>query len=107
MQGRGVLRKGFSSFPPCSRRSSLCEDGELGDDGHGVIFLSMLERLRRYLFVYLSSKILISCFNAFCRTLYVLCVSMLISFIFSYLENVFRGVFLIVLFLSQSRAERA
>ena len=41
MQGRGALRKEFSSFTRCSRRIFLCVDGELGDEGHGVIFLLM------------------------------------------------------------------
>ena len=54
MQRRGVLGKSF-----------LCLPGVLDDEGHGVTFLFTLRRLRRYLFAYLSSKSLASCFNAF------------------------------------------
>ena len=75
MQGRGVLRKEFSSFTRCSGCRFLCVDGKLGDEGHGVIFLLTLRRLRRYLFVYLSSKFSTSCFKAFRRALSVLAVS--------------------------------
>ena len=71
MQGRGVLQKDFSSFTRCSRRSFLCVHGDLGDEGHGVIFLLTLRRLRRYSFVHLSSKFSTSCFNAFRRALFV------------------------------------
>ena len=59
MQGRGVLRKDFSSFMRCSRRSFLCVDSELGDEWHGVIFLLRLRHLRRYLFVFSSSKFVV------------------------------------------------
>ena len=65
VQGRGVLRKIFSSFTRCLRRSFPCVDGKFGDEGHGVTFLFTLRRLRRYLFVYSSSTFLTSCFNAF------------------------------------------
>ena len=74
VQGRGVLRKEFSIFTRCSRRSFLCVDGKLGDEGHGVIFLLLLRRLQRSLFVYLSSKFSTSCFNALRRALFVLAV---------------------------------
>ena len=74
MQGRGVLRKEFSSFTPCLRRSFLCVDGELGDKGYGVMFVLALRRLRRYLFVYLSSKVPTSCFNEFRLALFILVV---------------------------------
>ena len=47
VQGRGVLRKEFSSFTRCSRRSFLCLDGELGNERQGVIFPLTLRRLRR------------------------------------------------------------
>ena len=90
VQGRGVLRKKyFSSFTRCSRRSFLYLDGVLDDGRDGVMFLLALRRLRRYLFVYLSSKFSTSCFNAFRRALFALSVSMLFGFIFSYLENFF------------------
>ena len=74
MQGRGVLGKIFSSFTRCSRRIFLCVDGELDDEGHGIVFLLTLRRLRRYLFVYFSSKILTSCFTAFRCALFALAV---------------------------------
>ena len=54
VQGRGVLRKDFSSFTRCSQRSLLCVDGELGYKGYGVLFVLALRRLRRYFFVFLS-----------------------------------------------------
>ena len=38
------------------------------------MFLLALQRLRRYLFVYLSSKFLTLCFNAFRRVLFALSV---------------------------------
>ena len=69
-----MLGKEFSSFTRCSRRSFLCVGGELGDEGHVVIVLLTLRRLRRFLFVYLSSKFSTSCFNAFRRALFVLAV---------------------------------
>ena len=54
MQGRSVLRKFFFSFTCCSRRSFLCVDGQLSDEGHGVLFLLTVRRLQHYLFVYLE-----------------------------------------------------
>ena len=51
MQGRGVLRKFSARFTRCSRRSFLCVDAELGDEGHGVMLLLMLQHLRCYFFV--------------------------------------------------------
>ena len=70
--GAWRVTKTSSSFTRCSRRCFLCVEGELGDDGHTVMLLFTLRRLRRYLFVYLSSKILTSCFNTFRRALFVL-----------------------------------
>ena len=65
VQGRGVLRKkSFLSFTRCSRRSFSYVDGVLDDGRDGVMFLLALRHLRRYLFVYLSSKLWTSCFNA-------------------------------------------
>ena len=55
--GAWRVRKIFSSFTRCSRRSFLCVDGELGDDRHRVMLLLTLRRLRRYLFVHLSSNL--------------------------------------------------
>ena len=72
---RRVTKKNVSSFTRCSRRSFLCLDGVLGDKGHSVMFLLTLRRLRRYFFVYLSSKFSTSCFNAFRCALFVLAVS--------------------------------
>ena len=75
VQGRGVFRKkSFSSFTRCSRRRFLYVDGVLDDGRDGVMFLLALRRLRRYLFVYLSSKFSPSCFNAFRRALFALSV---------------------------------
>ena len=73
-QGRGVLRKHFSSFTRCSRRCFLCVDGELGNDEHRVMLLITLRRLQRHLFVYLRSKFSTSCFDAFRRALFVLAI---------------------------------
>ena len=74
VQGDGVLRKTFSSFTRCSRRSFFCVDGVIGDEGHGVLFLLTLRRLQRYFFLYSSSKFSTSCLNAFCCVLFVLAV---------------------------------
>ena len=74
VQGCGVLRKEFSTFTRCSRRSFLCVDGKLGKEGHRVMFLLMLRHLQRYSFVFLSSKFSTSCLNAFCCALFVLAV---------------------------------
>ena len=104
MQGRGVLQKDFSSFTRCSRRSFLCVDGELGDEGYGVIFLLTLRRLRRYLFVYLSSKFSTAWLNAFRRALFVLAVFYANKLYFQLFRKFFRPVFLIFLFLSGNRA---
>ena len=71
---RRVAKIFFPSFTRCSRRSSICVDGVLGDDGHGVMFLLTLQRLQRSLFVYLSSKFSTSCFNTFRCALVVLAV---------------------------------
>ena len=71
---RLVTKKISSSFTRCSRRSFLCVDGVLGDDRHSVMFLSTLRRLRRYLFVYLSSKFSTSCSTVFRCALSVLAV---------------------------------
>ena len=71
---RGRVTKKLSGFTRCSRRCFLCRDGELGDDGHRVMFLLTLRRLQRYLFVYLSSKFSTLCFNASRRALFVLAV---------------------------------
>ena len=72
----GVRRvtKIFFEFKRCSRRSFLCVDGVLGDDGHGVMFPLALRRLRHYFFVYLGSKFSSSCFNAFRCALFDLAV---------------------------------
>ena len=72
LQGHGVLHKRFSCFTRCSRRSFHYVDGVLDDSRDGVMFLSALRRLRRYSFVYLSSKFSTSCFNAFRRALFAL-----------------------------------
>ena len=64
----------FSSFTRCSRCSFLYVDGVLDGGRDGVMFVLALQRLRRYLFVYLSSKFSTSCFNAFRRALFVLAV---------------------------------
>ena len=49
--GAWRVTKNVSSFTRCSRRCFLCVDGELGDNGHRVMLLLSLRRLRRYLFV--------------------------------------------------------
>ena len=72
--GAWRVTKKISSFTRCSRRCFLCVDDESGDDGHGVMLLLTLRRLRRYFFSYLSSKFSTSCFNAFRRTLFVLAI---------------------------------
>ena len=59
----------FSSFTRCSRRSYFYVDGVLDDGG-----LVALQRLWHYLFVYLGSKFLNLCFNAFHRALFALSV---------------------------------
>ena len=56
------------------RGSEPASDGVLDDGRDGVMFLLALWRLRRYLFVYLGSKFSTSCFNAFRRALFSLCV---------------------------------
>ena len=71
---RRVTKFFSSSFTRCLQRSSVCVDGVLDDDAHGFMFPLALQRLRRYLFVYLSSKSLTSCFNAFRCALFVLAV---------------------------------
>ena len=73
-QGHGVLRKTFSSFTRCSPRCFLCVDGKIHDEGHRVMFLLTLRPLRRYLFVYLSSKFWTLCLDAFRRALFSLAV---------------------------------
>ena len=76
VQRRGVLGNCFlSSFTRCLRRSFLYVDGVLDDGTDDVMFLLALRHLRRYLFVFLSSKFLTSCFNAFRRALFALSVS--------------------------------
>ena len=73
-KGAACYENSFSSFTRCPRRSFLYVDGELNDGRDGVMFVLALRRLRRYLFVYLNSKISTSCFNAFRRALFVLAV---------------------------------
>ena len=58
------------------------------------MFLLTLRRLRRYLVVYLISKFSTLCFNAFRCAFFVLAVLLVISFIFSYLEDFFVLFFL-------------
>ena len=72
VQGRGVLREFTSSSTCSSQRSFLYVDGVLDECRDGVMFLLALRRLRRYLFVYLSSKFLTSYFNAFRHALFAL-----------------------------------
>ena len=55
-RGAACFENFFLSFTRCSRRSFLYVDGVLDDGREGVMFLLALWRLRRYLFVYLSSK---------------------------------------------------
>ena len=61
----------FWSFTQCSR---LCVEGELDDDGHGVMFLVTSGRLQCHLLGYLSSKFLMSLFNAFCHAIFALSI---------------------------------
>ena len=56
-------------------RSFLYVHGESDDGRDGVMILLALQLLRRYLFVYLSSKFSTSCSNAFRRALFALRVS--------------------------------
>ena len=74
VQGRGVLRNFFSCLTRCSRRIFLYVDGVLDDGRDGVIFLLVLRRLRRYLFVYSGSKFSMLCFKAFRHALLALSV---------------------------------
>ena len=69
---RLVTKFFFSSFTRCSRRSSLYVDGLLDDKRHVVMFVLALRRLRRSSFVFLSSKFLTWCFNAFRCALFAL-----------------------------------
>ena len=92
--------KMFSSFTCCSRRSFVCVDGELGNDGHRVMLLLTLRRLRRYLFVYSSSKFSKSCFNAFRCALLVVAVLYANWLYFQLFRKFLLPVFLIFLFFS-------
>ena len=108
VQGRAVPRKLFSSsFTRCSRRSFLYLDGVLDDGRDGVVFLLALRRLRRYLFVYLISKFLRSCFNAFRRALFALSVFYAILLYFQLFRKFFRRVFRFFLFYSGAENQRA
>ena len=107
VQGRGVLRKLFLSFTRCFRRSFLCVDGVLDDCRDGVMFLLALQRLRRYLFVHLSSKFWRSCFNAFRRALFALCVFYAILLYFQLYRKFFRRVFRFSFFHSGAEDQRA
>ena len=60
---------------PVARRGSLCVYNVLDGEEHGVMFVLTLQRLQRYLFVYLSSKIFPSLFKAFRRRLIAIGVS--------------------------------
>ena len=71
------------------------------------MFLLALLRLRRYLFVYLSSKFSTSCFNAFRRALFALSVFYAIWLYFQLFRKFFRRVFLIFLFYSGAEDQRA
>ena len=73
-RGAACYENVFSRFTRCSRRSFLYGDGVLDDCRDGVMFVSALRRLRRYLFVLLSSEFSTLCFNAFGRALIVLAV---------------------------------
>ena len=55
-----------------AQRGFLCAYSVLDNQGHGVMFVLTLRRLRRYLLVYLSWKFLQSRFNAFRRALFAL-----------------------------------
>ena len=64
------------------------------------MFLLALRRLRRYLFVYLSSKFSTSCFNAFRRALFALSVFYAIWLYFQLFRKFFRRIFRIFFFLA-------
>ena len=74
--GKGVsagawrVDKNFASFTHCSRRGFPHVYGVLVDEGHGVMFLLALRRLRHYSFYYLRRKNFPWCFYAFCRGLF-------------------------------------
>ena len=55
-----VRKKVFSCFTCCSPRGFFTVYGVLDNEGYGVMFQVTIQRLRRYLFVYLSSKCLTS-----------------------------------------------
>ena len=71
------------------------------------MFLSALRRLRRYLFVYLSSKFSRSCFNAFRRAPFAVCVFYAILLYFQLFRKFFRRVFRLFLFYSGAEDQRA
>ena len=62
------------------------------------MLLLTLRRLRRYFFVYLSSKFSMSCFNAFRRALFVLAVFYANQLYFQLFTKFFRLFFLSFLF---------
>ena len=97
-QGRGVLANFVSSLTRCSRRSFPYVDGVLDDDRDGVMFLLALRRLRRYLFVYLSSKFSTSCLKAFRRALFALSVFYAIQLYFQLFRKLFLRVLLTIFF---------
>ena len=70
------------------------------------MFLLALRRLRRYSFVYLSSKFSRSCFNAFRRALFALSVFYAIWLYFQLFRKFFRRVLLIFLFYSGAEDRR-
>ena len=70
------------------------------------MFLLALRRLRRYLFVYLTSKFSTSCFNAFRRALFAPSVFYAICLYFQLFGKIFRRVFLIFLFYSGAEDRR-
>ena len=55
--GAWRLRKSFSSFTRCTRRSFLCVRGTMSYGRHGVMFVLSLRHLRRVLFAYFGLKI--------------------------------------------------
>ena len=71
------------------------------------MFLSALQRLRRYLFVYLSSKFPRSCFNAFRRAPFAVCVFYAILLHFQLFRKFLRRVFRFFLFYSGAEDQRA
>ena len=62
------------SFTRCSRRSFLYVDVVLDNGRENIMVFLALRRLQRFFFVYLSSKVSTSCFNAVRRAIFALSV---------------------------------